>query len=71
MVRIAFGAGDFVARQLAGGDRVEALDALRRFTIGDRLDFERVQLAELAIWSNDRAVLSTSQTAVALGISSC
>jgi hypothetical protein len=47
VVRIAFGLGDFLARQLAGIDRVEALDALRRFAVRDRLHLKRVQLAEL------------------------
>ncbi len=45
--RIALGPGDFLARQLAGADRVEALDALSGLAVGDRLDLKRVQLAEL------------------------
>lgn len=46
MVRVAFSAGDLVSGKLSGRDRVEALDALRRFTVGDCLDFERMQFAE-------------------------
>jgi hypothetical protein len=66
---VGFAARDLLARQLAGHDRVHALDALRRFAVGDGLHLKRVQRAELAIWSKDSAVLSTSQTAVALGMS--
>ncbi len=44
---VGFGALDLVAGELAGEDRVEPLDALRRVTVGDRLYFERVQLAEI------------------------
>ncbi|EGE58255.1 flagellin C protein [Rhizobium etli CNPAF512] len=47
VVRIGFGAGDFVAGKLTGRNRIEALDALRRFAIGNRLDLERVKFAEL------------------------
>src|SRR5690606_7813168 len=42
-----FAFGDLVAGKLAGHHRVEALDALRRLTVGDRLHLERVKLAEL------------------------
>jgi hypothetical protein len=38
---------DLLAGELAGLDRVEALDALGGVAVGDRLDFERVQLAEI------------------------
>jgi hypothetical protein len=44
--RILLRALDLVARELAGLDRIEALDALRRIAVGDRLHFKRVQLAE-------------------------
>jgi hypothetical protein len=44
---LAFGGRDFLARKLAGGHRVEALDALRGFAVGDCLDLERVKFAEL------------------------
>ncbi len=47
MRRVGFGAGNFLARQLAGGDRIEALDALCTFAVGDGFHFKRVQLAEL------------------------
>ena len=48
MVRVGFSArGDLLARQLAGHDRVHALDALRRLAVGDRLHLERMQPAEL------------------------
>jgi hypothetical protein len=47
VVRVGFGAGDLVAGELTGGDRVEPLDALCGFAVSDRLDLERVQLAEL------------------------
>ena len=46
-IGIGFGLGDLLARQLPGLDRVEALDALRCVAVGDRLDLERVQLAEI------------------------
>ncbi|MOA22849.1 hypothetical protein D3C78_1434390 [compost metagenome] len=46
MVRIGFGTGDFVAGKLSGCDRIEALDALRGFTVGNCLDFKRMQFAE-------------------------
>ena len=45
--QIVIAAGDFVARQLAGDDRVHALDALRRFAVGNGLHLERMQRAEL------------------------
>src|SRR5205807_8204792 len=38
---------DFFARELAGLDRVEALDALGGIAVGDRLDLEWVELAEI------------------------
>ncbi|MCY1305160.1 hypothetical protein D9M70_549490 [compost metagenome] len=47
MVGASFCASDLVTRKLARGNRVEALDALRGFTVGDRLYFKRVQLAKL------------------------
>ena len=47
MVRVGLGPGDLLARQLAGHDRVHALDALRGFAVGDRLHLERMQPAEL------------------------
>jgi ATP-dependent DNA ligase len=57
---------DLLARQLAGEDRIEALDALCRVAVGDGFDLERMQMAQF--WSNDSEVFSTSQTAVAFGI---
>src|SRR5690606_18849949 len=45
--RIGFSLGDFLAGKLPGGDRVETLDALRGFAIGDGLYFKRMKLAEL------------------------
>jgi len=44
--RVGFDGGDLLAGQLAGGDRVEALDALGGIAVGDGFDLERVQLAE-------------------------
>ena len=41
-LRIFLGVGNLLAGELAGQDRVEALDSLRGVTIGDRLHFERV-----------------------------
>ena len=38
---------DLLARELAGQHRVEPLDPLRGVAVGDRLHFERVQLAEI------------------------
>jgi hypothetical protein len=38
---------ELVARELVGGDRVEALDALRHFAVGDALHLERVKFAEV------------------------
>mgnify|MGYP007112924156 CR=1 FL=1 len=47
MVAVLLASGDLLARQLARHDRVHALDALRRFAIGDRLHLEWMQRAEL------------------------
>jgi hypothetical protein len=47
VVGVGLGARDLVAGELAGHDRVHALDALGRFAVGDGADLERVQLAEL------------------------
>jgi hypothetical protein len=45
--RIFFGCRDLFAGQLAGLQRVEALDALRSFAIGDGFHLEGMQRAEL------------------------
>ncbi len=47
IVRVGFGGGDFLAGQLPGEDRIEPLDALRGVAVGDRLHFERMQVAQL------------------------
>ena len=47
MVGILLAGGDFLARQLAGRDRIIALDARRHFAVGDPFHFKRVQFAEL------------------------
>jgi hypothetical protein len=44
---VGLGLLDFLAGELPGQDGVEALDALGGVPIGDRLYFERVQLAEI------------------------
>ena len=44
---ILLGRGDFLARQLPGRNRIVALDAGRHLAVGDSLDLERVQFAEL------------------------
>ena len=46
MVLVRLALGDLLARQLAGHDRVHALDALRGFAVGDRLHLKRMQAAE-------------------------
>ena len=46
-IGIGFRRRNLFAGQLSGGDRVEALDALRGLAIGDRLHLKRVKLAEL------------------------
>src|SRR5271166_6306118 len=47
MLGVLLGGGDFLARELAGGDRIIAFDARRHFAVGDPFDFERVQSAKL------------------------
>ena len=44
---VCFRLGDFLACELAGQDRIEALDALRGVAVSDCLDLQRVQTAEL------------------------
>ena len=52
------GALELLAGELAGGDRVEALDAGRHFAIGNAAHLERVQLAELGdLLEGQRGVL--------------
>ena len=46
-VGVLLAGGDFLARELAGRDRIVALDAGRHFAVGDPFDLERVQFAEL------------------------
>jgi hypothetical protein len=49
---------DLLAAELAGEDGVEALDALRRVAVGDRLHLERVKLAEIGdLVERERGVL--------------
>src|SRR5208337_2234893 len=48
VIEILLCGGDLLARQLAGRDRVVALDAGRNFAVGDALDLEWVQFAELS-----------------------
>ena len=43
---VLLGLGDLVAGELAGGDRVHALDAVRHVAVGDALHLEHVQAAE-------------------------
>ncbi len=45
--RVGLAALDLVVGQLAVADRVDALDPLGDLAVGDRLDLERVQAAEL------------------------
>jgi hypothetical protein len=47
MIMVLLGQRDLLARQLAVGDRVHALDALRHVAVGDALHFQHVQAAEL------------------------
>ena len=47
VIRIGFGGGDFLAGQLSGDDRIGAFDALGGVAVGDRLHFERMQVAQL------------------------
>ena len=44
---VGFGLIDLLARELAGQDGIEPLDALRCIAVGDRLHLERVKLAEV------------------------
>ena len=44
---VLLGLGDLLAGELAGGDRVHALDAVGDVAVGDALHFEHVQAAEL------------------------
>ena len=46
-LRVLLGRGDLLAGELAGGDRVVALDAGGDLAVGDAFDLERMQLAEL------------------------
>src|SRR5690606_29066924 len=47
VVHIRLAAFDLVTRELAGADRIKALDALCGLTVGDRLHLEGMELAEL------------------------
>ena len=47
VVGVLLGCGDFLAGELAGRDRIIALDARRHFAVGDPFDFKRMQFAEL------------------------
>ena len=47
VVRVGLGLLDLFARELAGEDRVGALDPLRGIAVGDRLHLERMQHAEM------------------------
>jgi len=56
--RIGNGLLDLLAAKLPGLDRIEALDALRCVTVGDRLHLERVELAEFGdLIERERGVL--------------
>jgi hypothetical protein len=46
-IGIGLAARDFLRRGLAVGDRIEALHLVRHLAIGNRLNFERMQTAEL------------------------
>jgi hypothetical protein len=48
MAAIFFAGGDFLAGQLARGDRIVALDAGRHFAVGDAFDFKGVQFAKFS-----------------------
>ena len=55
---ILLGGGDFLARELAGRDRIVALDAGGDLAVGDAFDLERVQFAELGdLIERQRSVL--------------
>jgi hypothetical protein len=58
MIMILLGSRDLLARQLAVGDRVHALDALRDVAVGDTLHFQHMQAAELGnLLEGQRGVL--------------
>ena len=58
VVRIGFALGDFGARQLAGGDGIETLDALRGLPVGNGLHFKRMKLAKLGnLFEGKRGVI--------------
>ena len=46
MALVALGRGDLLAGELAGRNRIVALDAGRHLAVGDALDLERMQFAE-------------------------
>ncbi|KAI1692902.1 hypothetical protein DdX_20976 [Ditylenchus destructor] len=60
---------DLFHRQLVRADGITAGQLGRGGVVRDRLHLQNVQAAELAICSNESAVLSTSQEAVACGMS--
>lgn len=47
VIRVLLALLDFLAAELAGRDRVHALDALGGVAVGDGADFQRVHLAEI------------------------
>ena len=47
MVGVLLGALDFLAGELAGGDRVHALDALRGVAVGNGADLQGMHLGEV------------------------
>lgn len=58
VARVLGGALKLLAGELAGGDRVEALDAGGNFAVRDAAHLERVQLAELGdLLERQRGVL--------------
>jgi len=67
VIRVLFALFDLVAGELAGRNRVHALDALGGVAVGDGADLQRVHFGEIGNLVG--AVLSTSHTAVAFGIS--
>ena len=68
MVGVLLGRGDFLARELAGGDRIIAFDPVATSPSAIPLTSSGCSRQNSAIWSKVREVFSTSQTAVALGI---
>ena len=58
MLRVLLGRSDLLAGQLAGRDRIVAFDAGRHFAVGDALDLEWMQFAELGdLVKGERGVL--------------